>query len=138
MNKWRIEFYRSRKFSPVSWWVHEARAGEGVEWRHSETYDPPFPNKVALKGFPYLVVSIGNFELEFASSYEVKHCIDVLSQKNLPSTKNMVCQSSTTYKGYNHWLASYPAYLKSWKLRQKTVGLLSQALKSVRSNGVSF
>ncbi len=52
--------------------------------------------------------------------------------------KNMVCPSSTTYTGYNHWLVSYPAHLKSWKLRQKTVNILSQSLAAVQSSGINF
>ena len=138
MKKWRVEYSQQRKFSPISWWVHQAINNKKTEWRHSENYEPPFPKPVVLKGFPYLIVSVGNFDLEFASSYEVEHCINILSQKNLPSTKSMVCPNFTTYKGYNHWLASFPAYLKSWKLRQKTVNLLAQALAEVKSNGISF
>ena len=138
MKKYHIEYNQTRKYSPLSVWVHKATTRDKVEWRNSETYEPPFPNKVVLKGYPYLVVSVGDFELEFASSHEVRHCISILNQKNLPSTKSMVCSGSTTYTGYNHWLASYPANLKSWKLREKTVSLLLQSLKMVGSSGISF
>ena len=138
MKKCRIEYNQQRKYSPVSIWVHQSIAAENVEWRNSEKYEPAFPDKVVLKGFPYLLVSVSGFELEFSSSHEVEHCIAVLNQKNLPSTKNMVCSISTTYTGYNHWLASYPADLKSWKQRQKTVSILRQSLEEVASSGVNF
>ena len=138
MKKYRIEYNQKRKFSPISIWVHKSISDDKVEWRNSEEYKPPFPDKVVLKGFPYLVVLVGNVELEFSSSYEVEHCINVLNQKNLPSTKDMVCSSSTTYTGYNHWLASYPAGLKSWKQRQKTVRIIAQSLAEVTSSGINF
>ena len=138
MKKWRIEYNQKRKYSPISIWVHKTISEEKDEWRISDKYEPPFPKEVVLKGFPYLIVSVGDYELEFASSNELEHCISILSQTNLPSTKNMVCSSSTTYAGHNHWLASYPAELKSWKLRQKTVNLLSKSLVEVKSSGTNF
>ena len=140
MKKWRIEYNKDRKFSPISWWVHKSidESTQINEWRESKCYKPEFPKKVVLKGFPYLFVKVGEFELEFASSYEVKHCMEILEQKHLPCTKNLICQGSTTYSSFNHWLAIYPSDLQSWKKRQHTVKLLKNTLAELNQSGIRF
>lgn len=115
MKQWRIEYYANRNFSPMSWWVHQC-IDENIqidEWRKLKLYEPEFPPQIISKGYPYLFVTIDGYELEFSSSHEVKHCIKILEQKHLPNTKNLVCQGSTTYGGFNHWLAQYPSGLQS-------------------------
>ncbi|UJB70679.1 hypothetical protein HRE53_06320 [Acaryochloris sp. 'Moss Beach'] len=140
MKKWRIIYHPQRRFSPMSWWVHKAvlEASPTTEWRNADQYEPAFPPCIFAKGFPYLVVTIDGFALEFASSHEVRHCIEILQQKHLPATKNLVCQNSTTYQGFNHWLAIYPASLKSWKQRQRTVKILTKTLVELESAGIRF
>ena len=68
-DKWRMEYYPERRFSPLSDWVHQS-VSDG-EWRHSQAYKPPFPQQVIYKGFPYLYLPNKSYELEFASSYEI-------------------------------------------------------------------
>lgn len=120
--------------------MHKAvlAASPTAEWRNADQYEPPFPSCVFAKGFPYLLVTVDGFELEFASSHEIRHCIEILQQKHLPATKNLVCKNSTTYQGFNHWLAIYPASLKSWKQRQRTVKTLTKALVELESAGIRF
>lgn len=124
----------------MSWWVHKAilEASPTTEWRNAEQYNPTFPPCVFTKGFPYLLVTVDEFALEFASAHEVRHCIEILQQKHLPATKNLVCKSSTTYQGFNHWLAIYPTSLKSWKQRQRTVKILSKTLVELAQAGIHF
>lgn len=136
MARWRIEYYPERRFSPVSWWVHRHR--EPDEWRQAQVYQPPFPEKDASKGFPYLLIQINGYELEFASSNEVYHCINILQQRHLPNTKDLVCPQSTTYQGFNHWLATYPAKLKPWRKRQQTIKVLENTLKELMQSGYNF
>lgn len=124
----------------MSWWVHKAisEASPTAEWKDAGKYKPTFPPCVFAQGFPYLLVTIDGFELEFASSHEVSHCIETLQQKHLPTTKNLVCTTSTTYQGFNHWLAIYPASLKSWKQRQRTVKILQNTLVEIEREGIDF
>lgn len=124
----------------MSWWVHKTvpETSSPSEWKDSAEYEPAFPVRVVTQGFPYLLVTIDGVELEFASSYEVRHCIEILQQKHLPATKNLVCKTSTTYQGFNHWLAIYPASLKSWKQRQRTVKILNNTLVEIEREGIPF
>ena len=140
MKNWRIEFNEIRKFSPISVWVHNVPSDhpEIDAWCYASRYEPPFPKKVVSKGFPYLSVNIFNFDLEFASTQEVLHCIEILEQKNMPSTKNMVCPASTTYSGHNHWLATFPGEFKSWKRREKIVKVLKSTLRELQAEYVNF
>lgn len=140
MKRWHIIYHPQRKFSPVSWWAHKAvlETSPTTEWRNAEQYNPAFPPYIFAKGFPYLLVTVDGLDLEFASSHEVRHCIEILQQKHLPATKNLVCKNSTTYQGFNHWLAIYPASLKSWKQRQRTVKILTKTLVELESAGIRF
>ena len=132
MKHWKLHFSKTKVFTPISIWVHKAPKKSSIQWRDFPFHEPPFPKKIPLKGFPYIEVIIFNFSFYFASSYEILHCIEVFNQKNLPSTKELIQTSSTTYSGYNHWLATLPGNLKSWKKRKKITKVLQKVLDEIK------
>lgn len=138
MSRWKIDYYAERQFSPLSYWVH---AGIGEKDRHyvqCSQYDPPFPAKDPLKGFPFLIVSVSGFAFEFASLPELDHCIDILGQKNLSSTAALVAKRGGGYGLNSHWLSRLPAKLKPWSKREKIVEALQKVKAEIEYKKIKF
>ncbi|SFM71342.1 hypothetical protein [Marinobacter zhejiangensis] len=128
MSKYWVEYVKEYRPSPASLVVH--RPLDCEHWSGATKFDPPLPQPEVGKGYPVSKVEAKGYELSFSSMEEVEHCIDVLSQKNLPTTRSLA-EESWLGQGYQHlhWLTKLPSALKSYKERQKIVRLLGH-LKS--------
>ncbi|MEP2651750.1 MAG: hypothetical protein ABJH06_07110 [Paraglaciecola sp.] len=138
MSKWKFEYLRNRRKTPISYWVHKG-VGEqinGYVW--CKEFEPPFPKKKPTKGFPFLTVTVKGLEIEFASSYEIKHFLEVMEQKNLPTTRYLSNLRGTGYGPNNHWLSRFPSHLKSWAKREKIIDSVKRAKKSLDASGADF
>jgi hypothetical protein len=138
MSQWKISYHTSRKFSPISYWVHEG-IGENVNpYMECEEFVPPFPYKLMNQGFQYLQVTFQGNELGFASMLEVDHFREILMQKNLPTTKSLSVIRGTGYGPNNHWLSRLPANLKSWVKREKLIAAINKVKREIENAKVNF
>ena len=101
-------------------------------------FEPPFPPKDPLKGFPLLTVQILGFEFKFASRLELEHVIDILSKKKLPTTIELSNERSTGFGPNNHWLSRLPGNLKSWAKREKITRALIRTIADIEKSGIEF
>lgn len=138
MSKSEIVYEKSRRTSPLSYWVHRGVNESDVPYGSCTEFIPPFPCKHAIKGFPYLRVKVVGFEFEFSSNHEVSHCIEILQQKNLPTTSSLSGVRGSGYGPNNHWLSRLPAKLKSWNKREKIIMALKQAKNNIKLSGIEF
>ena len=130
MSKWRIEYRPKYQNTPMSFWVHKNLDGEA--WIRSKEFDPPLPEAIPVKGFPYLVVDAMGTDLEFASIEEAEHFLYVISQKNMPTTRQL-SRLRTEAKGPNsHWLSRLPADLKPWSKRQKIIPIMEAGIRALK------
>ncbi|UPW20110.1 hypothetical protein M0C34_07570 [Agarivorans sp. TSD2052] len=138
MSKWKLQHFKSRKTSPISYWIHKGVNEEETGYSWCTEYEPPFPEKDPTKGYPYLTVSVQGFEIEFASLLEIEHFLSVMEQKNLPTTLALSELRGTGYGPNNHWLSRFPAHLKSWVKREKIITAVKKAKTSVEVSGNDF
>ncbi|MGV2874207.1 hypothetical protein [Colwellia sp. E150_009] len=130
MKKWHVEFNSEFTVTPISYWVHVNLDND--IWSYANKFEPPFPKPIPCKGFPLLVVNVLGVQLEFASVHEVLHFIDVIGQRNMPSTIELSRKRSDGYGPNRHWLSRLPAKLKPWSKREKLIPVIEAALKEYR------
>lgn len=125
MKRHWIEYHETQPRSPMTGWVHRrvaARdnlAGEIVR-------DPPLPAVIGGRGYPEFHVEYHGFTFSFASFAEIRTCVQVLGQRNLPRSVDLSMEQEI---GPNrHWLSRLPAKVKPWKYREKAVAYLTEAL----------
>lgn len=126
MKKWRIEYREEFEPSPLSFWVHKHLDGDS--WPDATKYEPRLPGAVPAKGYPVLIVTFSGVELRFSSLEEVEHFIDVIRQKNMPTSMQLAAKRDTSYGPNGHWLSRLPAKLKSWKNREKVIPVIQEGL----------
>ena len=138
MSSSEIIYTEDRRFSPISYWVHHGVGEEETAYSNCTKFDPPFPNKDPIMGYPYLLVQVLGFELEFSSSLELDHCIEVLSQKNMATTNQLSNIRGTGAGPNTHWLSRLPSELKSWVKREKIVAALEKAKTKAGAKCIGF
>ncbi|MDM0036803.1 hypothetical protein QTI33_32035 [Variovorax sp. J22P271] len=117
--------------APMAYWVHVPDT--------SGAWVPPAPVAIPHRGFPALRVEAGEHELVFSSPAQVAHCIEVLSTRPLPTSRQLSLKRGTTAGPNGHWLSRLPAALKSPRRREQLVELLRAAYAaSVQPDGASF
>jgi hypothetical protein len=126
MKRYWIEYRESWESEPMTFWTH--RHLEGHSWHDAKSYEPPLPKPVPGKGFAAFFVEIDGFTFRFASLQEIQTCIEILSQKNFPSSLRTSGASKFLHVANNHWLNRLPKETKSWRYRQKAIKYLSKAL----------
>lgn len=100
---------------------------------------PPAPVAIPHRGFPALRIEAGEHELVFTSPAQLAHCIEVLSTRPLPTSRQLSLKRGTTAGPNGHWLSRLPASLKSPRGREQLVEMLRVAYAaSVRPDGASF
>ena len=110
--------------TPVSPWVHRAPAG--TYWGQARVFEPPFPGRVAGKGYPVWTLSHRGRELVFASPVEMAHVAGVLRQRVLPRPWQL---GGADYGQANqHWLSRLHKSWTPWAVRQEMVKALEGAL----------
>ena len=124
MKKHWIEYTEKWTTSPMSYWVHQEL--DSKYWYDAIEFDPPRPRPIPGKGYPFYSVEIDGFIFRFVSLAEIDRCMEVLSNKVLPTTLSLRADRGTTLLN-KHWLSRLPAKVKSWKYRQKAVKHLSHA-----------
>ena len=111
------------RYAPLAYWVHMPIAGA------DDLFDPPAPPSIPHKGYALLRVQFEDHELQFSAPAQLKHFIDVLSTKPLPTSRQLSSRRGADVGPNGHWLSRLPAELKSPRKREKLV----QALRSVRA-----
>ena len=109
--------------SPMAFWVHLPT--DGKPWYDATEFDPPAPSVVAGKGYPIYLVEFDGFVFRFSSLDELRVCIDVLGQKNLPNVEQE--WSGRTHPGV-HWLNKLPGRVLPWAYRQGAFEYLRESL----------
>ena len=107
MKRHWIEYRTRRQFSPLTYWVH--RPTDGALWHKSKDFNPPMP-LVAGRGYPRFLIEYGDFVYHYASLAELRHCIDVLSRRVLP-TAIRLCEDRGDVHLNSHWLSRLPAHV---------------------------
>ena len=125
MNRHWIEYHDRWQDSPLSFWVHTGQDSTAAS--EGPISAPPKPGPVPGKGYATLHVECDGFVFQFSSLAEVDHCIDVISQRNLPSTIRLT-KAGPGGKGPNgHWLSRLPANVKPWSYRERAIRRISAA-----------
>jgi hypothetical protein len=127
MAKVTVTYSKEKVVSPLSFWVH--KAVDAAVWQAATTYDPPMPVPVLGRGYPQYQIEYRGHLLFFSSKEEITHCIDVLSQKLLPATRELAHRAGYPDYQHLHWLAKWPGDLKSWGERQQIIKLLRRLLR---------
>ena len=130
MKKWRIEYRSGFCATPISFWVHK-HIDHDI-WIYASEFEPPLPKPIPCKGYPFLIVNILGAELVFASIEEVEHFLEVMRQKNLPTTWRLSRQRVDNYGPNSHWLSRLPATLKPWSKRERLLPVVEKALVEFR------
>ena len=138
MSKWKLEFFNERYHSPMTYWVHKGQDEKTLRYVDCTAFNPPLPPKEPFKGYPFLTVSVLSFDIVFASVHEMEHFIEVMQQKNLPTTQALSAQRGVPMGPNSHWLSRFPANLKSWTKRQKLVLAVQKARAAVVASGTHF
>ncbi len=133
MSRHWVEYSDERVRSPMTFWVHRERPGES--WSLGAELDPPLPGPVAGKGYPKFFVSVAGFDFRFASLEEMRHCIEVLSQEDLPTPLHLSADRGSGAAPNSHWLSRLPRRAKSWKFRERAVARLAGALAVFEAGG---
>ena len=130
MKKWRIEYRPTYTKTPLSFWVHKHLDHE--VWIYATKFDPELTKAIPGKGYPFLIVNALGVELEFASVPEVKHFLEVIGQKNMPTTRQLSKRRTNHYGPNAHWLSRLPADIKSWSKREKLLPVIEAALNAFK------
>lgn len=138
MSKWNFKYQKTRKFTPLSYWVHKGVNEQENGWTWCKDFTPSFPKRHPVKGYPYLTVTVHATVLEFASMKELDHFVDVLSRKNLPTTIFLSKQRGSSAGPNRHWLSRLPSKLKPWSKREKIISVLSKVRADMEKKGLEF
>ena len=114
-------FEKDWRYAPLAFWVH-IRQEDNVT-----TFVPPAPAIVPHQGYPVLHVPFGEYDLQFSSGAQLAHCIEILSLKLLPTSRQLSARRGLPVGPNGHWLSRLPARLKSSRNRAKLVKTLQLA-----------
>lgn len=121
--RYRVTCEPEWRYAPMAFWVHVP-----VPDRPGET-EPPAPEPIPRRGYPHLRIDYRGCELVFSSPEQLRHCIDVLSSRNLPTTRRLSALRGQGAGPNGHWLSRLPASLKSPGGRRQLVRYL-QAIET--------
>ncbi len=131
MKNWHIEYTETYTATPMSFWVHKHLDHE--IWSYAKEFDPSLPNAIPCKGYPVLVVNALGVELKFASIVEAEHFLDVISQKNMPSTQQLSHERNEKFGPNRHWLSRLPSRIKPWSKREKIIPLIKYGIAGFKA-----
>jgi hypothetical protein len=130
MNEWKVTYKEQYSPSPVSFWVHKHL--DDPIWMNATEFDPPLPKSVPGKGYPVLKVIFQDVKLTFSSIEEVEHFVDVVGQKNMPTSQQLSAKRNTKSGPNSHWLSRLPGDILSWKKREKLLKIMDKAIVEYR------
>ena len=96
-------------------------------------YEPELSRLIPGKGFPRLIVNTLGVELEFASIAEIEHFLDVIRQKNMPTSTQLSQKREVPYGPNGHWLSRLPAKLKPWPKREKYIKVIEDGSREFKA-----
>jgi hypothetical protein len=107
--------------APVAFWVHVPVPGTELEC------SPPAPITIPHKGYLFLHVEFGSYDLQFSSPAQLDHFIEVLASKPLPTSRQLASRRGLPVGPNGHWLSRLPSSLKAPRKREelvRTLGLI--------------
>lgn len=113
-----LAFEPNWRTAPLAFWVHVPVAGT------PGMYVPNAPTPVQHKGYVFLYVEKGEFELRFSSLAQLDHFIEVMETKPLPTSRQLSHRRGAPLGPNSHWLSRLPAKLKTPRERGKLVAEL--------------
>ena len=125
MKRCWIEYHDGWRDSAMSYQVDVEADGE--PYYQAARFSPPRPGPAAGKGHARFFVDCDGFTFEFSSPLELDQCVEVLSQKHLPSTSELSARRLGRLGPNRHWLSRLPARAKPWKYRQLATRHLARA-----------
>lgn len=138
MKRWEIIYDKASGFTAMSYWVHIGVDEKIKGYSSCDTFIPPMPSKVPGKGYPLLQIYALGDNFAFASMAELEHCIEVLGQKNMPTTRALSAQRGTKVGPNKHWLSRFPAKYKPWRKREKLVKILKKVKIEIEQQGINL
>lgn len=126
MKKWKIVFREKYIPGPMSFWVHKNPDSE--IWDYSTEFSPELPKPVPLKGYPELEIYFSKIKLRFTSINEAEHFLEVITQKNMPTSSQLSRQRGEGYGPNSHWLSRLPSKIKPWAKRKKIIPVLKEGI----------
>lgn len=126
MKKHWIEFNESWVHSPMTYWVY--RAEDESRWHEAKEFTPSAPPPFRDKGYPKFYITFDGVDFEFASVIELRHCIDTLSKKVLPTTHQIIRERGLNGMTNHVWLGRLPKKTHNLKYRDKAIPYLKKAL----------
>jgi hypothetical protein len=130
MSKYNIIYNKNYHSSPLSFWVHHDMESE--IWEDATKYEPELPKAIVSKGYPMLVIDALGHELRFSSIQEVEHFIEVIKQKNMPTSSQLASKRPKSTGLNSHWLSRLPAKLKPWRNRKKYIPIIEDGLIALK------
>ncbi len=122
-----FSYERDWRAAPVALWTHVAVPNT------EKVCDPPAPEPIPHKGYAFLHVEVEGVDLQFSAPAQLDHFIEVLSQKPLPTSRQLSFKRGLPVGPNSHWLSRLPAKFKAPRAREKLV----RALREVRTNVVA-
>jgi len=126
MSKYSIVYNKEYHSSPMSFWVHHDI--DSNVWEYASKYKPELPKPIFSKGFPMLVIDALGHELRFSSIQEIEHFLEVVKQKNMPTSSQLASKRPMSIGLNSHWLSRLPVKLKPWRNRKKYIPILEDGL----------
>ena len=120
-SRFRFTYQPDWRTAPVAFWVHIPVAGNAAD------FEPPAPLAVPHRGYSFLHVEFGEHELIFSAPAQLRHFIEVMEKKPLPTTRQLSAKRGLPVGPNGHWLSRLPAALKAPRARP----LLVKHLKAV-------
>lgn len=132
--RYRFTFEPDWRTAPMAFWVHVSTGAVPGEC------EPAAPPKIPRRGYAFLRFEFREHELVFSSPAQLLHCIDVLSRKPLPTSRQLSAERGTSVGPNGHWLSRLPAELKSPRTREilvRDLEALRQRLQLARPTAES-
>jgi hypothetical protein len=120
------------KRSPMAFWVH--LPVDRKRWIDAAELDPPAPAVVPGQGYPVYSVEYDGFVFQFSSLDELRVCIDVLGQRNLPDVRMEWHKRSGPG---SHWLNKLPGHVLAWAYREGAVRYLRESLDAFAQDRIA-
>ena len=98
-----------------------------------KAFEPSLPKAIPTKGFPVLFVDAFGTELQFSSVDEVVHFLEVIGQKNMPTSLQLTRRRNEAYGPNKHWLSRLPADLKPWRKRERLLPIINEGLAAFKA-----
>lgn len=132
MKRFWIEYSSTWTSGPMSFWVHKHLDGDS--WARATQFAPPLPKPLPGRGYSTYFVEFRDVRLRFASTDEIRACVDTLERRVLPTTRALSAVRGTELGPNSHWLSRLPSALKPWRTRQVLTAYLRTILAELAAD----